>query len=357
MIPVFHYLDPAKTAYILRSGRIIMKISERDEIELAGKNIIFGAGEILIQEREGYEQLRSKDVYVSDPGEYEPIPKEKLLKLFKQPKLGYAVAKTIAIALMKVNSIFEIRSKQLGQGAKLAQEYCKIYYLSVDILKKEYKSKRYHWLEKLHDSAVQSLTYQKGKAFYEVSKNKTIKVESQMNELDKVFPHGTVLCEQGEESNDMFILREGTIHVLVGDNVVAEIQDQGTLIGEMALLLGQKRTATLKSHGGVKVSIVNKNNVPNVIKNDPNFFLNIATTHSMWETNNCVLIKELEDQLKIQKEEQNLPKFLKSENKYKEEVFKLKREVMELNRKFNMEFLDNIEDIISDGIESVMEID
>ncbi len=356
MIPVFHYLDPSKNAYILRSGKIIMKISERDEVELTGKNIIFGAGEILIQKREGYNQLRSKDVYVTEENGYDSIPTEKLLKLFKQPKLGYAVAKTIAIILMKINGIFEIRSKQLGQGAKLAQEYCKIYALSVDVVKHEFKKKRYHWLEKLHDAAVQSLTYQKGKAFIEVSKNRSIKVESKMDELDKVFPHGAILCEQGEASKDMFILREGVIHVLVGGNKVAEIDESGTLIGEMALLLGQKRTATLQSHGGVRVSIINKNNVNNVIKNDPDFFLNIATTHSMWETNNCVLIREIEEQLKLQEDEKNLPKFMKTENKYKEEVYKLKREIMELNQKYNMPFLDEIEDIVSAGIEKVSEM-
>ncbi len=353
---IYKYADPAKTAYILRNGSIINQISEMDRFELTGTNVIFGIAEILLEAREGFPHFRSKDVFITDGSTCEELPKEKLLALFQSPKTGYAVAKTIAISLLKVNEIFERRCKQLSKSAQLVQEYLKMFAKSCDILLQEFRQKRYHWLENVVSGAIQSLSYSKGKAFLEMGKPRSIKIESQLDKLDKIYAHEADLCKQGDTSVEMFILREGIIHVLVGGNKVTEITEPGTLIGEMALLLGQKRTATLRAYGNVRVSLITKDNVHEVIQNDSNFFLNIATMHSGWESNNCILIREIDEQIRMQAQEKDVPKFMRSENKYKEEVYSLKRDVMELNQKYNMDFLDNIEDIISGGLDKIASI-
>lgn len=352
---VYKYLDEAKCGYILRDGLLINRISDIDSFELSGNNIVFGIGEILLEKSEGFNQFRYKDVYITN-GHFEELPIEKIFAIFKSPKLGYAVAKTIAISLTKVNEIFSLRINQLTKSNYLLKEYCKLYAKVSDLILEEYSKKRYFWLEELYNKITKSLCYKKGKAFLEVEKTKIIKVESKMNELDKNFPHGVEICKQGDETNEMFILRSGVINVFVSGSKVAEISEPGTLIGEMALLLSQKRSATLVSHGNVTVSIINKENVNEVIKNDPDFFLKIATTHSKWEANNCVLIREIDEHLKLQENEKNLPKFLKSEYKYKEELFNLRRSLSELNLKYNDKFLDKIEDIICENLEKINNI-
>ena len=44
----------------------------------------------------------------------------------------------------------------------------------------------------------------------------------------------------------MFILQSGTLEVSIAGRKAAVIEQPGTVIGEMALLLGEKRTATIK---------------------------------------------------------------------------------------------------------------
>ena len=350
---VYSYLDPANTAYILREGKIKYKISERDYFDVAGKNVIFGAGELLIQHRDKVEQFRSKDVYVYPGSTYEPLDAQRLIQVFKSPKIAYALTKTIAMSLMKVNKIFQLRSKELSQSARLTQNYCKIYAQACDIILSEFKDKRYHWLEELFNETSRSLCYLKGKAFLQMDKMKVIKIDAKTEELDKVYTHKTFICRQGELGYDMFILREGKIDVIIGNDTVTQITDPGTVIGEIALLLGQERSANLVANGEVRLSVINKDNIVNVIKSDPDFFLNIATTHASWESNNCVLIRDIEDQITLQEKELHLPKFMKSENKYKDTLYNLKRDVMALNTKYNMKFLDDVEDSISAGLESV----
>jgi CRP-like cAMP-binding protein len=317
---------------------------------MSGKNIIFGAGEVLIHNRDKVEQFRSKDVYIYPGSVYEPLEENKLIQIFKSPKIAYAVTKTIAMSLMKVNKIFLERSKELSSSARLTQSYCKIYAAACDIILSEFNEKRYHWLEELFNETSRSLCYLKGKAFLQMDKMKVIKIDAKTDDLDKVYSHKTFICRQGEIGYDMFILREGKIDVVIGDDIVTQITEPGTVIGEIALLLGQERSANLIANGEVRLSVINKDNILNVIKSDPGFFLNIATTHSYWESNNCVLVRDIEDQISLQEKESHLPKFMKTENKYKENLYNLKRDVMNLNSKYNMAFLDKVEDAISAGL-------
>ncbi|MDH4264905.1 MAG: cyclic nucleotide-binding domain-containing protein [Deltaproteobacteria bacterium] len=75
----------------------------------------------------------------------------------------------------------------------------------------------------------------------------------------KDFPKGTVLFREGELGRDMFVIQKGKVQVRkkVGttQKVLAELSD-GEFFGEMALLMGMDRSATVEVIEDSKILVV-----------------------------------------------------------------------------------------------------
>jgi hypothetical protein len=66
---------------------------------------------------------------------------------------------------------------------------------------------------------------------------------------------GDVLVEQGERSDDLYLLLDGVLGVEVDGDLVAEI-GPGAVLGERAVLEGGKRTATLRARTPCRLAVV-----------------------------------------------------------------------------------------------------
>ena len=68
---------------------------------------------------------------------------------------------------------------------------------------------------------------------------------------------GDLLCEEGEQGDSFFIIERGSLHVVrstqQGDNQTIATVNGPTVIGEMALLDGSKRSATVRAFSDVSV--------------------------------------------------------------------------------------------------------
>ena len=58
---------------------------------------------------------------------------------------------------------------------------------------------------------------------------------------------GDLIIREGDHDKDLFILMRGSVNVLKGDEVVGKLNTAGELIGELALLSGEERTATVQA--------------------------------------------------------------------------------------------------------------
>lgn len=67
---------------------------------------------------------------------------------------------------------------------------------------------------------------------------------------------GTVLLGEGQKTGRVYILAQGRIEVLRGDTQVTVLDEPGTLVGEMSVLLGVPHTATARALGDAKVHVV-----------------------------------------------------------------------------------------------------
>lgn len=66
-------------------------------------------------------------------------------------------------------------------------------------------------------------------------------------ELNETFPPEYTLFREGDRSKEIYILRQGKVAVIKGDEMIAEIDQAGTFLGEMSCLLDQPRTATIRT--------------------------------------------------------------------------------------------------------------
>ena len=87
----------------------------------------------------------------------------------------------------------------------------------------------------------------------------------------KDFPKGTILFREGDPGQEMFIIQKGKVQVRkrVGatEKVLAELAE-GEFFGEMALLMGMDRSATVEIMEDSKILVISPNTFEGLLKNN-----------------------------------------------------------------------------------------
>jgi CRP-like cAMP-binding protein len=89
----------------------------------------------------------------------------------------------------------------------------------------------------------------------------------------KTFAAGEHLVRQGDEGGSFYIIKQGKVEVLVADpegrqTKVAELET-GKFFGEMSLLTGEKRSASIRAVGDVEVLAVEKKDISPILTANP----------------------------------------------------------------------------------------
>ncbi len=74
--------------------------------------------------------------------------------------------------------------------------------------------------------------------------------------LLRVFFEGEIICREGEKSFDVYILLEGEVEVFRHGELVDVESREGTIMGEVAALIGSPRTATLVAKGRTVLALL-----------------------------------------------------------------------------------------------------
>lgn len=91
--------------------------------------------------------------------------------------------------------------------------------------------------------------------FSELSKKELKAVSRLMTELD--LKSGAILTRQGEPGREFMIITSGTAKVEIDGNTVAHLA-QGDFLGELAVISGTPRTATVTATSEMIVEILNR---------------------------------------------------------------------------------------------------
>lgn len=89
------------------------------------------------------------------------------------------------------------------------------------------------------------------------------------------FKSGTTIIAEGERSGRLHILIKGDIEVLRQATQVSHIDEPGSILGEMAALLDQPASATVKALSDVEMYVVE--NALAFLENKPEISLHLAT--------------------------------------------------------------------------------
>jgi CRP/FNR family transcriptional regulator/CRP/FNR family cyclic AMP-dependent transcriptional regulator len=115
-------------------------------------------------------------------------------------------------------------------------------------------------------------------------------IASIMVEADR--PAGTYLTREGQDGGLMFVLVEGRADVLAsggngGPRVIGRLQP-GDVVGELSLIDGQTRSATVRAATDVKLLELNYDDFVKLIHRSPKFVRNLLRALSL-------RVREMED--------------------------------------------------------------
>ena len=291
--------EPAAEAFLLHSGEIEYWVNDSDYITLSGSNIVVGASELLIAMNKK-EAIRRHSSLVAVPGaRYSRIPAEKLASFIKTYAVGFSVAHHIAETITKLHSVLSEKMNRLHETERSLRDISRTYVEVIGLLENESQSKHFPWLFSLVEKAKNSAAYNFGLAFTTVSEDKKIDISNEnLAQYKQVYPTGSIICKEGEKGSDMFILMDGKIEVRIKNNPIDIIVKKGTIIGEMGLILGTPRTATLRALEDVHVVKIGSGDMDSIFQNDPGTFFNMVSSLAFRENDNCEKINEYTDMIK-----------------------------------------------------------
>lgn len=265
-------------AFFLEDGNVYFFASEGDKYAIKGKNIIVGATEIILNRIIGIETNRLETAIISHGSRIKRLPVDRFLSSIKSYSFILNVSMVIAKQVYLTNQIINRNLEGLEGEEKKTKEISTKYYEIVSKLKREYEKRRLPWLKDLIVKYETSLTYKRGEAFGK--SNEQSKVTSEISLTDKYieFPRDSVICEEGTVGQEMYILQSGTVDVYIEGHKVISIGESGAVFGEIALLLGEKRTATLKARNNVVLTRIMKKDIKEIAEKQPEILVDVVSS-------------------------------------------------------------------------------
>ena len=101
----------------------------------------------------------------------------------------------------------------------------------------------------------------------------------------KVYGGGEVVVRQGDGGDSLFLVKHGSVNVTV-DDVPAGTLGKGAIFGEMSLLTGEKRKATVAAAQETRLVEISKEDIMPLIKEDPRILDRLSTILARREESN-----------------------------------------------------------------------
>ncbi len=90
----------------------------------------------------------------------------------------------------------------------------------------------------------------------------------------QTLPAGQALFREGEPGAVMYVLISGTAEIMVNDKLV-EVAEPGAILGEMAMIDEQTRSATVIARSECKLLHIERKRFNFLIQQTPNFALHV----------------------------------------------------------------------------------
>lgn len=352
--------SPAEHAFVLQSGSMTVKFDLPDlpTLTYEGKGRVMGAIEAIVAFRDKIPLSYAMNVVASQDAAVTRVEPAKLMALMQRvPVSGFKICRDIAEIAIALGDARKARASRLGKEVRRHREYCKLLARTVDSLNDEYAKRKLPWLEPVAKQFGHTLEYQEGQSYIKGEHQPPMDIPSdKLNAFSRQFPPGSYLCKQGELGEEMFILQSGKLIVEVDNVEVNSIVDVGTVFGELSVLLHKskkdngeethedeahpagRRTASLKATIPTVVTVIHQTDLVDVAKQQEEFWASVAYSMAQRVLHALAGIRELDDALSKQAEEDSRPAALRSDNA-KDLAKDMSQNLKELVQKHDMEWL------------------
>ncbi|MHC4930981.1 MAG: cyclic nucleotide-binding domain-containing protein [Planctomycetota bacterium] len=97
--------------------------------------------------------------------------------------------------------------------------------------------------------------------------------------LGKLYRDGEVIVRQGEPGRAMYVIQDGTVDIIVerdGREVLLRTAGAGEIVGEMAIVDQEVRSATVRAKGEARILTVDKKTFLRRITEDPSLAFRVV---------------------------------------------------------------------------------
>ncbi len=334
------------SAYFLNSGSVYLYASNIDKYAIKGQNLIVGATELIMNNLLNQQTQRIETAIASRETSIKKIPAEKFISGME--KFSFLINTSIVLAkqVLLTNKIINKNIVALEGKEKQLRELSIKFYKAVFNLNQEYEKRKLPWMNEILKKNITSINYKRGEAFYRSQDSLTIESSNQLSDKMIEYTRGSIICEENTAGEEMYILQSGAIDVEIGGNKVATIDKRGTVIGEMALLLNEKRTATLKAKNNTVITLIKKNELKEICEKQEDLLKNITYSLAQKHYFNVIKISTINKSLIDHQLDNNgsEDKTIGQVERIKSDIGKLKNELEEILFKKKVEFLKPIVD-------------
>jgi CRP/FNR family cyclic AMP-dependent transcriptional regulator len=88
------------------------------------------------------------------------------------------------------------------------------------------------------------------------------------------FPAGSVIAVEGAEGNHMYVVMDGEVVISINEQVLATARS-GEIVGEMALINTNIRSATVKATTDCRLALIDQGSFNSLLRNVPDFSLHL----------------------------------------------------------------------------------
>ncbi len=331
-------------AFLLDEGSVFFYASNDDKYSINGRNLVVGTTEILMKHFMGVDTPRIETAITGKTSKLKKIQIENFISGMKNFSFIFNVSMVLARQVLLTNQIINKNMEHLIADEKKTRDYSIEYYKIINRLEEEYNKRKLPWIKDILKKSETSLTYKKGEAFYKSSEPTKIQSVTSLTENDVEYSRDSIICEQGSFGEEMYILKTGSLDVIVNGNKVATIEEPGTFIGEMALLLGEKRTATLKAKNNVIITTIKKQNLREIAEKQIDILIGVATSLAKRHYYNILKIENINKSIieqSLTAEQTGEPKPMLAERALVD-LRRLKNEVEKSIKDKKVDFLNDI---------------
>lgn len=343
-IKLYSNASEPDSVYLLNEGSVFFFVSEMDKYIIKGKNLIIGATELILNRLLGIKANRLETAVTNRESKIKKISVNKFINGMNLYSFALNTSIVIAKQVLLTNNIIHKNINELTGNANRVREVFIDFYLIITRLKEEVEKRKLKWLKEITIDFETTLSHKKGEAFYKSSEPTKISDTHNLSGKMVEYSRGSLICEENTSGDEMYILNSGSIDVTVNGNRVATINESGTVFGEMALLLGEKRTATLTAKNNVVISKISRSILKEMSKKETHLLKDIACSLAKKHNYNILRIESTNQSLveKNFSEENNNGRSGSELDRAEKDLKSLKERVEEIRLKKKVDFLDDL---------------